>query len=168
MKVSSAAMAALTGILAATSVNLVSHLVKEYIPRAKKSLPKRKKKIRHRNNILSPATNAKPLAPSATASSTKNAEISRSREQQISVFFLCAAVLASPYDTPEYIPLAISALSKHSFESYAPLAIRDAVKKCCSEYKRTHVDNWDLHRMKFDTEQWEALNDVISTPHYYA
>jgi len=167
-EVSSAAMAALTGILAATSVNLVSHLVKEYIPRAKKSLPKRKKKIRHRNNILSPATNAKPLAPSATASSTKNAEISRSREQQISVFFLCAAVLASPYDTPEYIPLAISALSKHSFESYAPLAIRDAVKKCCSEYKRTHVDNWDLHRMKFDTEQWEALNDVISTPHYYA
>jgi len=163
-EVSSAAMAALTGILAATPIGLVSQYVHDYILKAKKSLPP-KKRGRRRN---SPSVSTKiipspPITPDASA-----IEAARARDQQISVFFLCAAILASPYDTPAFIPKAIEALSKHSFESFAPLNVRDTVKKCCSEFKRTHVDNWDLHRMKFNQEQLEALADVISTPHYYA
>jgi hypothetical protein len=29
-------------------------------------------------------------------------------------------------------------------------------------------DNWDEHRRAFSTEQLEAFEDVVSTPHYYA
>jgi hypothetical protein len=89
--------------------------------------------------------------------------------QQSSVFFLCAAVLAQPYDTPPYVPKALAAISKHSFERNAPLGVRDTVKKCCAEYKRTHMsDNWEVHRRVFTQEELEALEDVVSSPHYYA
>merc|ERR1712038_1377831 len=96
-------------------------------------------------------------------------EKERAVKQQTSVYFLCAAVLATPYETPPYVPVALAALSKHSFERSAPFAVRETVKMCCGEYKRTHrSDNWEIHRQQFTREQLEALDDVVSTPHYYA
>ena len=148
-EVSSAAMAALTGLLVASTIEEVSSLVQSYAKLAKKSTAKKKK--------------------TDTGSGTQSKEKSRSRDQQISVFFLCAAVMAQPYETPSYVPVALAAISRHSFERNAPLSVRDTVKKCCAEYKRTHMtDNWEEHRNVFSREQMEALDDVISTPHYYA
>ena len=95
-------------------------------------------------------------------------EKERAKRQQTSVFVLCAIVLGRPYDTPPYIPKALAALSKHSFEQRASLSVREVVKMVCSEFKRTHTDNWEAHKEKFTTEELEALDDVVSTPHYYA
>ena len=95
------------------------------------------------------------------------AERRRVTRQQQSVFMLAAVVMGRPYDTPPYIPEALAALSKHSFEKKASLSVREVVKMVCSEFKRTHTDNWDAHRMQFTQEQLEALDDVVSTPHYY-
>jgi len=41
------------------------------------------------------------------------------------------------------------------------------VKKTCSDFKRTHVDNWVIEKGKFNREQLEGLEDVV-TCHYYA
>ena len=95
------------------------------------------------------------------------AEKRRAMRQQQSVFMLSAVVMGRPYDTPPYIPEALAALSKHSFEHKASLSVREVVKMVCSEFKRTHTDNWDAHRKQFTQEQLEALDDVVSTPHYY-
>jgi hypothetical protein len=47
--------------------------------------------------------------------------------------------------------------------------VREAVKLCCREYKRTHMtDNWELHKQQFTEEQLDAFSNVVSTPHYYA
>ena len=48
------------------------------------------------------------------------------------------------------------------------MGVRDEVKRVCSEFKRTHTDNWEAHKKQFTQEQLEALEDVVSTPHYYA
>mmetsp|Transcript_13477 Transcript_13477/g.20082 ORF Transcript_13477/g.20082 Transcript_13477/m.20082 type:complete len:2221 (-) Transcript_13477:217-6879(-) len=158
-EVSSAAMAALTGILAATPPYSVNELVKTYVTIANKSKIKRKKKKDPTKVAKSP--------PAGNIISQKERE--RARQQQTSVFFLCAAILANPYDTPSYVPEALAAISKHSFEKSAPLAVRETVKMCCGEFKRTHMsDNWEVHRKQFSQEQLEALEDVVSTPHYYA
>ena len=95
-------------------------------------------------------------------------ERGRAMRQQKSVFVLSAAVLGRPYDTPPYIPVALTALSKHSFENKASLSVREVVKMVCSEFKKTHTDNWEAHRAQFTQDQLEALEDVVSTPHYYA
>jgi len=159
-EVSSAAMSALTGILAATPDEKVKVLVDRYVQIANRSrIRKRKNKKDETQQDMT----------EEERKSKQEKEERRSRNQQASVFFLCAAILAEPYDTPPYVPVAIAAVSKHSFEKSAPLGVRDIIKKCCSEFKRTHMsDNWELHREVFNQEQLEALEDVVSTPHYYA
>eukprot|EP00566_Odontella_aurita_P004325 CAMPEP_0113531630 /NCGR_PEP_ID=MMETSP0015_2-20120614/3603_1 /TAXON_ID=2838 /ORGANISM="Odontella" /LENGTH=2326 /DNA_ID=CAMNT_0000430487 /DNA_START=10 /DNA_END=6990 /DNA_ORIENTATION=- /assembly_acc=CAM_ASM_000160 len=157
-EVSSAAMAALTGILASMPLPTVSDLVAKYVRIANKSVKKRKKKSKP--HVLN-------NAEADSIASEKEKE--RARKQQRSVYFLCAAVLSRPYDTPQFVPLALEALSKHSYERTSQLGVREVVKMCCGEFKRTHMsDNWDLHRKQFSQEQLEALQDVVSTPHYYA
>lgn len=161
-EVSSAAMAAVTGIIAAMPFDAVAKLVGKYISEASRSKMKGKKSkkgIEGQENSLS----------DTEVEEKKAREQKRARMQQSSVFFLCATVLSQPYDTPPYIPKALAALSKHSFERNAPLGIRDTVKKCCAEYKKTHMsDNWEVHRKVFTQEELEALEDVVSSPHYCA
>jgi hypothetical protein len=159
-EVSSAAMSALTGILSASPAEDVARLVQKYSAIAGKSKVLRRKKG-------SGAAKAPTPLPDDEAARAK--EERRTRNQQTSVFFLCAAVMSQPYDTPACVPVALASIAKHSFERNAPLGVRDTVKKCCAEYKRTHMsDNWVLHRQAFTQEQIEALEDVVSSPHYYA
>ena len=162
-EVSTAATAAVTGIIAALPLGTVSTLVDKYVSEANKSKMKSKKKGKK-------STDDAPETLTEDEKSEKlEKEQRRARMQQSSVFFLCAAILAQPYETPKYVPKALAAISKHSFERNAPSFVRDTVKKCCAEYKRTHVsDNWELHRQVFTQEQLEALEDVVSSPHYYA
>jgi proteasome activator subunit 4 len=158
-EVSSAAMAALTGILAASPVSFVAKKVKQYALTAGRSKMKKVKK----------SIGSEPTVSEEETEAQLAKEILRTRNQQTSVFFLCAAVMAQPYETPQYVPVALAAISKHSFERNAPLGVRDTVKKCCAEYKKMHMsDNWELHRSVFTQEQLESLEDVVSSPHYYA
>lgn len=161
-EVSSAAMAAVTGIIAALPAETVAKLVQKYVSEANRSKTKKKKA---KNSAAD-----KTKSPSEDQDENeKLKEQKRSKMQQSSVFFLCAAVMSQPYDTPPYVPKALAAISKHSFERSAPLGVRDTVKKCCAEYKRTHMsDNWEVHRQVFTQEELEALEDVVSSPHYYA
>jgi Domain of unknown function (DUF3437) len=159
-EVSSAAMSALTGILAASPDDTVASLVDKYVAIADRSRMKRTR--------LRIVEQEKPLTDQGKKSIEEKEKL-RTRNQQTSVFFLCAAILAEPYETPPYAPIAIAAVSKHSYEKSAPLSVRETVKKCCGEFKRTHMsDNWEVHRSVFSQEQLECLEDVVSTPHYYA
>jgi len=162
-EVSSAAMAAVTGIIAAMPSEAVVILVDKYISEANRSKLKNKKPAKKIE-----AGQASQLS-NAEESEMKVKEQKRAKKQQSSVFLLCATVLSQPYETPPYIPKALAAISKHSFKRNAPLGIRDTVKKCCAEYKKTHMsDNWEVHRSVFTQEELEALEDVVSSPHYYA
>jgi hypothetical protein len=161
-EVSSAAMAAVTGIVAAMSSEAIAVLVDKYCTDANRSKMKVKKTSKKNDS-------GEVQLSEAEETEKKIKDQKRARKQQSSVFFLCAIVLSQPYETPRYVPKALAAISKHSFKRNAPLGIRDTVKKCCAEYKKTHMsDNWEVHRSVFTREQLEALEDVVSSPHYYA
>lgn len=151
-EVSSAALAALIGILAITPADEVFKLVESFKRIANASIIRGKR-----------VKKATEPSEDELAKETKRAQL-----QQKSVYILCAAILSRPYSTPNFVPIALKAISQHSFERRASLAVRETVKKCCSEYKRTHIDQWQAHRRQFNQEQLEALDDVVSTPHYYA
>jgi len=144
-------MSALTGILASTPTKNVEAMVEKYVIKANNSVIKKKKvKAELKGEVL-------------------EKEFKRATKQQTSVYFLSAAVLSRPYETPGYVPKALAALSKHSYERSAPFTVREAVKLCCREYKRTHMtDNWELHKQQFTEDQLDAFSNVVSTPHYYA
>jgi hypothetical protein len=156
-EVTSAAMSVVTGIVIVLPEAAVSDLVSKYIAIANKSLKKKKRK-----------TDKVPDMTQEESDLAAIKEKERATRQQKSVFFLCAVVMGRPYDVPPYVPEALAALSKHSFEQRASLGVREVVKMCCSEFKRTHTDNWAAHKEKFTQTQLEALEDVVSTPHYYA
>ena len=151
-EVSTAATAAMSGLLSTFTPEVVDSFVDKYAKMASKS--KLKNKPMDSNNDPIP---------------TDSKELRRAKNQKSSINILCAVILSHPYDTPSFVPKAILAISKHSYSRNAPLSIRNVVKKCCAEYKRTHMsDNWQLHRQAFSQDQIEALEDVVSSPHYYA
>ncbi|KAL7551909.1 hypothetical protein ACHAWF_015121 [Thalassiosira exigua] len=158
-EVSSAATSTLTGMLVVFPQSSLEELVAKYIKIANKSLKKKKKR-----NAPQPS----PEITTEEAEMRAAKERARATRQQRSVFVLCAVVMGRPYDTPPYIPTTLAAISKHSFEARASMGVREVVKMVCSEYKRTHTDNWEAHRSQFTQEQLEAFEDVVSTPHYYA
>jgi hypothetical protein len=149
-EVSSAAMAALSGILASSSEAKVCEMVNANVVIAEKSILNRPNRKRGEERKVGDNDQLR-------------------LHQQSSVFFLCAAVLSRPYDTPPFIPAALAEISRHSFEGRASPNVRQVVKMVCAEFKRTHMsDNWNTHKKSFSEEQLEALEDVVSAPHYYA
>ena len=150
-EVSAAATEGVVGMLAVMSPSSVASLVEEYAEVANKSLRPKK---RRRGGKLERLEEAADVAAD------------RERRQRTSVAVLCAAVHSAPYDVPPFVPVAIAALSRHSFESAAPLGVRDSVKKTLSTFKRTHIDNWSLHKTKFTEEQLDCLDDVVTCSYY--
>lgn len=149
--VSTAALEALTGTLAGSDDDDVAVTwVERHVGIAERSLRKLKDR------------------PNETEERRATRERRRATRQQTSVFVLCAAVSARPYDTPDYVPEALRAVSRHSFDRSAPANVREVVRKCCRDYKRTHTDNWEWHRARFTQTQYECFQDVVDTPHYYA
>ncbi|GMH48028.1 hypothetical protein TrVE_jg9887 [Triparma verrucosa] len=142
------ATSGVVGMLAIMGEDDVRDLVNEYIQIANNSIKKRSRK----------GSKAAPVGGAQKAS--------QERLQRISVSVLCAAVHSFPYSVPSFLPPAIAALSKHSFESTAPLGVRDLVKKTLSDFKRTHVDGWAEFRRVFKQEELECLDDVITCEYY--
>lgn len=46
--------------------------------------------------------------------------------------------------------------------------IINEVKKCMSNFKRTHLDSWEEHKTKFTEDQLVVLQDLLVSPNYYA
>ncbi len=78
---------------------------------------------------------------------------------------LCAIVEAYPYDVPEMVPDILIELEKHLHD---PLPVPKTIKDCFQEFKRTHQDNWQEHKLKFSDDQLSVMTDLLVSPNYYA
>ncbi|XP_062269925.1 proteasome activator complex subunit 4B [Platichthys flesus] len=76
-----------------------------------------------------------------------------------------ACILSSPYNVPDWMPQILMDLSDHLND---PQPIEMTVKKTLSEFRRTHHDNWQLHRQCFTDDQLLVLTDLLVSPCYYA
>lgn len=81
------------------------------------------------------------------------------------VLGLSAIVLAFPYDVCIWMPDVIIHLGNYILE--VP-QISGTAKKTLSEFRRTHHDNWHLHRQQFTDDQLSVLTDLLISPSYYA
>ena len=78
---------------------------------------------------------------------------------------LCALVEAYPYDVPEGVPDILIELEKHLHD---PQPIPKTIKDAFQEFKRTHQDNWQEHKLKFSEDQLVVMTDLLISPNYYA
>ncbi|CAF0770306.1 unnamed protein product [Brachionus calyciflorus] len=78
---------------------------------------------------------------------------------------LCSIVNSCPYDVPSYLPDVVTYLCNFIND---PVPIQGSVRKCLSEFRRTHHDNWSEHKLHFDESQLSILMDILISPSYYA
>ena len=81
------------------------------------------------------------------------------------VLGLCAIVSAAPYDVPPHLPDVVTYLCSYIND---PQPVQGSARKCLSEFRRTHHDNWHTHKEKFDESQISILTDILISPNYYA
>lgn len=81
------------------------------------------------------------------------------------VLGLCAIIQSQPYDVPEFLVPLLVRLSGHLDD---PPPICTVVREVFTDFRRTHQDTWQRERHKFTSEEWEAVNDMLISPYYYA
>eukprot|EP00941_MAST-03F_sp_MAST-3F-sp1_P002120 g2120.t1 len=81
------------------------------------------------------------------------------------VLGLSAIILAHPYTLPAVIPGICVEVSKHVSD---PSPIDGVARQTLADFKRTHQDQWLHWQDHFTHDQWESINDVLVSPHYYA
>uniref|UniRef100_A0A8R1I4D5 DUF3437 domain-containing protein n=1 Tax=Caenorhabditis japonica TaxID=281687 RepID=A0A8R1I4D5_CAEJA len=81
------------------------------------------------------------------------------------VLGLSAIILAFPYSVPEFLPGVLMTICRFATDKNA--AIREAVKRTLSEFKRTHQDSWREHEQQFNEDQLMVLRDLLISPNYY-
>ncbi|ODM89343.1 Proteasome activator complex subunit 4 [Orchesella cincta] len=78
---------------------------------------------------------------------------------------LCAFVDTHPYHVPKYLPDVLVTLTTHLND---PQPIPATIRKCLSNFRRTHHDNWAVHKTMFSEDQLCILTDIFVSPCYYA
>uniref|UniRef100_A0A2M4A6A0 Putative proteasome activator complex subunit 4b n=1 Tax=Anopheles triannulatus TaxID=58253 RepID=A0A2M4A6A0_9DIPT len=81
------------------------------------------------------------------------------------VLGLCAFISAYPYEVPEFVPTVFEHLGAHLND---PQPIPATIRKTMGDFKRTHHDNWEIHKLKFTEDQLAVLSDLSIPPSYYA
>nr|CAH7732828.1 unnamed protein product [Callosobruchus chinensis] len=86
------------------------------------------------------------------------------RYKHAGVLGLCAFIEAHPYDVPDFLSDIFGQLSRRLND---PQPIPATIRKTLGNFKRTHHDNWETHKLKFTEDELELLSDLVVPPSYY-
>jgi proteasome activator subunit 4 len=79
---------------------------------------------------------------------------------------ICALIEAFPYTVESWTPeLLTQVLAEHVYD---PLPIAATVRKCASNFKKSHTDTWHEDVTRFNEEQLSTLSTMLSGNSYYA
>ena len=87
------------------------------------------------------------------------------RQRHAGVLGLAAVVSASPYSVPKFLPEVLLNLTDHVGD---PPPIAATARRALTDFRRTHHDQWFVHRENFTEDQLAALSSVLVSPNYYA
>ncbi|XP_044747476.1 proteasome activator complex subunit 4-like [Coccinella septempunctata] len=104
------------------------------------------------------------LKKSKLRSSAGSVNTSHLIKRHSGILGLCAFISATPYDIPEYLPDIFGVLGPHLND---PPPIPDTIKKTICDFKRTHQDNWEIHKTQFTEDQLLIFQDLTVPPSYY-
>jgi proteasome activator subunit 4 len=78
---------------------------------------------------------------------------------------LCALIESYPYTVESWMPPLTSVLASHATD---PPPISTTIRKCASEFKKTHQDTWHKDQQMFDEDQLQDLSTMLVGTSYYA
>jgi len=78
---------------------------------------------------------------------------------------ICALIESFPYSIEPWMPSLTEVLAPHAAD---PPPISTTIRKCASEFKKTHQDTWHKDQLLFDEDQLQSLSDMLVGTSYYA
>ncbi|KAI0728586.1 ARM repeat-containing protein [Fomitopsis betulina] len=82
-----------------------------------------------------------------------------------SILGLCALIDSFPYSVEPWMPPLTDVLAMHATD---PAPISTTIRKCASEFKKTHQDTWHKDQLAFDDDQLQNLSTMLVGTSYYA
>ncbi|KAF8078288.1 hypothetical protein FPV67DRAFT_1663041 [Lyophyllum atratum] len=80
------------------------------------------------------------------------------RSLHSAILGLCALIESLPYSVEPWIPSLTEVLAPHATD---PPPISTTIRKCASEFKKTHQDTWHKDQYKFNEEQLQSLSTML-------
>ncbi|EIN13624.1 hypothetical protein PUNSTDRAFT_94808 [Punctularia strigosozonata HHB-11173 SS5] len=88
------------------------------------------------------------------------------RKLHAGVLGICALVDSYPYTVERWMPPLLTTVLAEL--TYFPPPISTTVRKCASNFKKTHQDTWHEDSKRFDEDQLAALSTLLTGSSYYA
>ncbi|KAI0050704.1 hypothetical protein FA95DRAFT_1581074 [Auriscalpium vulgare] len=86
------------------------------------------------------------------------------RQRHAAILGICALVDSYPYTVERWMPdLLTTVLVEHTYD---PIPISTTVRKCASNFKKTHQDTWHEDSKRFTEEQLAALSTLLTGSSY--
>ncbi|KAF8058272.1 hypothetical protein FPV67DRAFT_1786012 [Lyophyllum atratum] len=86
------------------------------------------------------------------------------RQRHAAILGICALVDSYPYTVEKWMPeLLTNILAEHTYD---PIPISTTVRKCASNFKRTHQDTWHEDAKRFNEDQLAALSTLLTGSSY--
>ncbi|CAA7258799.1 unnamed protein product [Cyclocybe aegerita] len=86
------------------------------------------------------------------------------RQRHAAILGICALVDSYPYTVEKWMPeLLTNILAEHTYD---PIPISTTVRKCASNFKRTHQDTWHEDCKRFNEDQLAALSTLLTGSSY--
>ncbi|KAH9853059.1 ARM repeat-containing protein [Lenzites betulinus] len=87
------------------------------------------------------------------------------RSLHSAILGICALIESFPYSVEPWMPPLTEVLANHATD---PLPISKTIRKCASEFKKTHQDTWHKDQLAFNDDQLQSLSTMLVGTSYYA
>ncbi|KAL0578024.1 Proteasome activator BLM10 [Marasmius crinis-equi] len=87
------------------------------------------------------------------------------RKLHSAILGVCALIESFPYSVEKWMPPLTEVLALHATD---PPPISTTIRKCASEFKKTHQDTWHKDQQAFDEDQLQNLSTMLVGTSYYA
>lgn len=78
---------------------------------------------------------------------------------------ICALIESFPYSVEPWMPSLTDVLAAHATD---PVPVSTTIRKCASEFKKTHQDTWHRDQLLFNEDQLQSLSTMLVGTSYYA
>ncbi|KAF9535499.1 hypothetical protein CPB83DRAFT_841859 [Crepidotus variabilis] len=87
------------------------------------------------------------------------------RKLHSAILGICALIESTPYSVEPWLPPLTEVLAPHATD---PPPISTTIRKCASEFKKTHQDTWHKDQLAFNEDQLQSLSSMLVGTSYYA
>ncbi|KAJ1310179.1 hypothetical protein OPQ81_006923 [Rhizoctonia solani] len=87
------------------------------------------------------------------------------RIRHSAILGLCSLIDVYPYSVEKWMPPLCEVLARHTYD---PAPISTTIRKCASDFKKSHTDTWHMDQLMFTEDEAAAFSTMLSGTSYYA